>query len=340
VDPARNPVLVELTRGSLLESLHTGALAVMTPDGAPVLLIGDVTRPVYPRSSVKAFQCLAMMSTGAPSHFGFGAAEIALACASHSGRDRHVKVAASMLKRAGLNENALSCGAHEPADAEAARALVRSGATPTALHNNCSGKHAGMLATAVHMGEPVADYWRPEHPVQQRVADILSSFCGLTLRDLAPGIDGCSAPNWPIPLRNLATAFAKLGSGQGVGPSLRGEARGVLEACWVEPEMMAGAGRLDTILLGRFPGRIFLKTGAEGIYCGAIPGSSLGFALKIDDGAKRASELAVQALISRLLPDAADLPTSQMLPNWRGLPAAEIRCSAGFLDALPQAMPG
>ncbi len=340
MDRARNPVLVELTRGPLLESLHAGALAVVRPNGAPVLTMGDIERPVYPRSAVKAFQCLAMVATGAPDRFGFGAAELSLACASHSGCEQHVKLAASMLDRAGLEPGALACGAHEPTDSEAARALIRQGAAPTALHNNCSGKHAGMLATAIHMREPVAEYWLPSHPVQRRVADVLGEFTDLTLAEVAPGVDGCSAPNWPLPLTHLARAFARLGTGEGVAPALRAKVRRILEACWAEPEMMAGRGRLDTVLLRRFPGELFLKTGAEGVYCGVIPDRGLGFALKIDDGAKRASELAVQALISRLLPQAADLPIRQVLPNWRGLPVTEIRCSVGFLDELARANSG
>jgi L-asparaginase II len=330
-----NPVLVELTRGRLVESRHRGALAIAGSTGAPVFTMGDVDRPVFPRSAIKAIQCLPLVETGAADHYGFGPAEIALACASHSGTERHVAVAASMLARAGLEPTALGCGAHDPLGPAAARALIMSGRNPSALHNNCSGKHAGMLATAMHMGEPPADYWRPEHPVQRRIARVLTDLTNVELVSERLGIDGCSAPNWAIDLASLARAFARLATGEGLSSARQAAARRIFDACWAEPELVAGPGRLDTELMSRFPGKAFTKTGAEGVYCGAVPARGLGFALKIDDGAGRASELAVKAIIGRLLPEAAaSLPLRVDMPNWRGLPAASIACSAPFLEAL------
>ncbi|MCL4765135.1 MAG: asparaginase [Hyphomicrobiaceae bacterium] len=332
-----NPVLVETLRGELVESRHRGSIAVAGPDGRLAFASGEVRRPVFPRSAIKSIQCLPLIETGAADRFGFGAAEIALACASHSGTERHVAVAAGMLARAGLDEAALACGSHEPLAAAAARTLIQDRQPPSPLHNNCSGKHAGMLATAVHMSEPVADYWRPEHPVQVRIAAALEDLTGTRLGTDRLGIDGCSAPNWAIPLADLARAFARLITGEGLSPARRAAAERVLESCWAEPELVSGPERLDTELMTRLRSALFLKTGAEGVYCGAIPARGLGFALKVDDGAKRASELAVKALTARLVPQAGDLPLQETLRNWRGLPAAGIRCSAELLESLGDA---
>lgn len=329
-----NPVLVEMLRGERVESRHRGSVAVAGPDGRLALAVGEVHRPVFPRSAIKSIQCLPLIQTGAADRLGFGAAEIALACASHSGTERHVAVAAGMLAKAGLDATALACGAHEPLSAEAARELVKNRQSPTPLHNNCSGKHAGMLATAVHMGEPVTDYWCPEHPVQARIADTLADLTGAAITADRLGIDGCSAPNWAVPLANLARAFARLATGAHMAEERRGAAAKVLESCWSEPQLVAGPERLDTVVMTRFPGLVFLKTGAEGVYCGAFPALGLGFALKIDDGAKRASELVAKALIARLVPEATDLAAEEALPNWRGLPAARLRCTAPWREAL------
>lgn len=332
-----NPVLVEVLRGDRVESRHRGSIAIAGPDGRLSFAAGEVHRPVFPRSAIKAIQCLPLIETGAADRFGYGAAEVALACASHSGTERHVRVAAEMLAKAGLNENALACGAHEPLSAAAARSLICDRMAPTPLHNNCSGKHAGMLATAVHLGEPVESYWQPDHPVQTRIAADLTDLTGAVIGTDRLGIDGCSAPNWAIPLAKLAGGFARLATGEGLEVQRREAARRVLASCWAEPEMVAGPERLDTKLMARFPGALFLKTGAEGVYCGAVPTRGLGFALKIDDGAKRASELVVAALVKHLVAGADDLRTEETLPNWRGLPAASIRCYPEWLDALGNA---
>lgn len=329
-----NPILVEMLRGERVESWHRGSIAIAGPDGRLAFAMGEVYRPVFPRSAIKAMQCLPLIETGAADRFGFGAAEIALACASHSGTERHVHVASGMLAKAGLDVSALGCGAHEPSSPAAARALIEQHHAPSPLHNNCSGKHSGMLATAVHMGEPVADYWRPNHPVQMRIAAALEDLTGAEIGADRLGIDGCSAPNWAIPLSNLARGFARLVTGEGLSPERRAAARRVLESCWSEPEMVAGPQRLDTELMTRLPGALFLKTGAEGVYCGAVPARGLGFALKIDDGTKRASELVVNSLVRRLVPKAGDLAIQETLPNWRGLPAASIRCSHQLLETL------
>lgn len=332
-----DPVLIELTRGGRVESRHAGAIALARPNGEIVAQAGDIAVPVFPRSAVKAMQAVPLIESGAADRFGFGAAEIALAAASHSGTERHVAVAAGMLARAGLSVADLGCGAHMPTGEAAARALIRADVAPTALNNNCSGKHAGMLATAVHLGEPTADYWRVAHPVQQRVAGVLEATAGLSLSGVTPGIDGCSLPNWPLPLAALAQAFARIGTGEGLLPERARTFRRIMEACWAEPDMMAGPGRLDTMVLERLPRQVFLKTGAEGVYCGVFPQLGLGFALKADDGAKRAAEAMTRHLIARLLPGSGAF-ADPVLRNWRGLEVGETRPApalSALLDALP-----
>lgn len=329
-----NPVLIEVTRGPLVESVHTGALAVVTADGGAVFTLGDVKRPVFPRSSIKALQCLPLIETGAADHFGYGPGEIALACASHTGSERHAALVAKMLADIGLSEVALGCGAHMPLGSSAQKALIRSGREPSQLHNNCSGKHAGMLATARHLGEPVEEYWSPDHPVQRRIHAILSEMSGLGLGRNLMGFDGCSVPNWAMPLESLARLFARLVTGTGMGPDRRRAVERILAACWAEPELVAGSGRADTVVMRRLPGRIFMKTGAEGVYAGGFPEHGLGFALKIDDGTTRASAGAVIALVERVLPEARGLMARKVIKSWRGMEVGEIRAA----DALERAL--
>jgi L-asparaginase II len=329
-----NPVVIEVTRGGLVESLHTGAAAVARAGGGTVLELGDASRPVFPRSAIKPLQCLPLIETGAADRYGFGAAEIALASASHTGAERHVATAASMLARAGLNADALGCGAHIPSDDAAARALIRRSESPSALHNNCSGKHAGMLATAVHCGDPVAGYWRPDHPVQLRIRRTLEGLIGRRLGADVLAVDGCSAPNWAMPLADLARAFGQFATGEGAGAAHRAAADRIAKACWAEPELVAGPGRLDTEVMGRLPGEVLIKAGAEGVYCAALPRLGLGLALKIDDGAKRAAEMLVMYLIARLEPKAGQLVPSTALKNWRGAVVGEMRAAPSLLSAL------
>jgi len=329
-----NPVLIEVTRGLLVESEHRGAVAISDTRGRLLLALGDVARPVFARSSVKSLQCVPLIESGAAERFGFGDREIALACASHGGSDRHVAVASAMLERIGLAETALGCGAHMPMGETAARALVARGERPSQLHNNCSGKHAGMLATAVHLGEPLDGYWSPTHPVQARVRDVLVSLTGLPLGADVMAIDGCAVPTWAVPVSALARLFAVVVTGEGVAPPRQQALRRILEACWREPDMVAGPGRADSVLMQRLAGRVFLKTGAEGVYCGGFPELGLGFALKIDDGTKRASAGAAMALVERFLPEARGLVDKRIMRNWRGDVIGTNRSSAAFELAL------
>ncbi|MFT3989694.1 asparaginase [Aestuariivirga sp.] len=320
-----NPVIAEVTRGGIVESRHTGAFAVVNADGQIVSAAGDIGSAVFPRSAVKAFQCLPVIESGAADHFGLTDEEIALACSSHNGEPEHVRVARAMLAKCGNSEEDYECGAHWPIDSVAEHAAVRASDAPLQVHNNCSGKHAGMLALARQLGAERHDYVKPGHPVQQAIAETMGALCGCDLAQQPVGIDGCSVPTWAIPLRNLALGFARLPS--------RPAGQRIIAAVRAHPFMVAGTKRFDTDLMETVP-RAFVKTGAEGVYCGAIPHAGLGIALKCDDGAGRAAEVAMAHLLASLdvwTPDereALEAFSRKHLRNWRKLDVGEVRWPA------------
>jgi L-asparaginase II len=288
-----NPVIAEILRGRMVESLHRGAFVVMTKAGEIVHSSGDVKKPIFPRSAIKAFQCVPLIERGAAEAFTLNDEEIALCCASHTGEADHVRVATSILQKAGLTEDAYACGVSWPERMDDRAALIRAGEVPRSIHNNCSGKHAGMLALAKHLGAPLASYVDRNHAVQLAVADALDRYCDARTRDAVCGIDGCSVPTWAIPLENLAGGFAALFSeGNATGKRIAAAVRAF-------PHMVAGTGKFDTRIMQAVP-RLFIKYGAEAVYCGSIPHAGLGFALKIDDGAARAAEAAIAGMLAKL----------------------------------------
>ncbi|MBZ9814084.1 asparaginase [Mesorhizobium sp. CA7] len=296
-----NPVLVEVTRGEVVESAHRGAVSVFDADGKAVWEIGDTDRPVFPRSAVKAIQALPLVESGAADAYGFGNRELALACASHSGEPAHVELANAMLARAGLDRTALECGAHWPSSHDATIALARAGNVPNALHNNCSGKHSGFLCTCVHAGISHAGYVKAGHALQEMVRDAMQAVTGAAHDVDHCGIDGCSIPTYAVPLKSFALGFARMATGRGFAPERAKAAKRLLAACMAEPFLVAGTGRADVALMRAAPGRIFVKTGAEGVYCAALPELGLGIALKCDDGAGRAAEVMIAAVLAKLL---------------------------------------
>lgn len=296
------PVLIEALRGALVESRHRGAVAVVDADGGRLLALGDVERPIYPRSAVKALQALVLVEAGGVERFGLRAEELALACASHAGEPDHVAGVASMLARAGLDQGSLMCGTHWPLHQPAALALARSGGGATALHNNCSGKHAGFLCAACAMECEPATYVDVQHPVQRAVKSVLEHLGGASIPDDHIGVDGCSVPTFAMPLDRLALAFARFGTGRGVAPERHTAARRLRAVCAAYPWHVAGTGRFCTEVMTSLRERVFVKTGAEGVLCAALPEQGLGLALKIEDGATRAAEAAMAALLARFLP--------------------------------------
>ena len=324
-----NPILVEVTRGALVESRHRAAIAVADSDGAEVFAVGEAATPIFPRSAVKALQAVALVETGAADRYDLNDQELALACASHSGEAAHVAGVERMLAKAGLDASALRCGAHWPIAQAAAAALAKTGA-PSALHNNCSGKHAGFLCLACASGVDHANYFQPDHPVQRQVRAVLEDFTGAALGEEVCAIDGCSVPTWAVSLSKLAVAFAKFGTGRGLSRERALAAARLRQACANEPWYVAGTGRFCTEIMQRFGARVFVKTGAEGVYCAALPGQGLGIALKCDDGATRASEVAMAWAVGWLMHDdaaaAALAPFArQELSNWNGIVVGQMR---------------
>lgn len=338
-----DPILVEVTRGQRVESMHAGAVAISDAAGGLVFAMGDVTRPVFPRSAVKAFQALPLIETGAADKYRLTDAEIALACASHSGEPRHAALAAQMLAKAGRDENCLECGAHWPSNVEFSRMLAAEGKTPTPLHNNCSGKHAGFVCLACGNDDDPKGYIHADHPVQQRVRRSLEDMTGETFSDALTGIDGCSIPTYAISLHAMARGFARFGTGEKLDATRAQAAARIRKAVAANPDMVAGVGRVDTLMMTALRERLFTKTGAEGVYCGALPEIGLGFALKCDDGAGRAAEVAMAAIVATALPlsDKERAVVTQtekpVLVNWNGIAVGQLRPAADFQRGLEQA---
>jgi len=332
-----NPVLVELTRGTIVESCHRGAIAIADTQGRLVLALGDVARPILPRSAVKALQAIILVESGAAEAFGLGDAELAVACASHSGDRAHIEAVRSLLGKAGLDESDLACGAHWPVGDKASSDLMRDGKRPLPIHNNCSGKHAGMLAAAVHLGLNPRGYERPDHELQVVIAGIISEICGVRLSRGDAGIDGCSVPTWPLSLTALAQGFARFGTGTGLAATRARAADTLLRACFAFPVLVAGEGRFDTVAMGSLAPSVFVKGGAEGVHCAALPELGLGIALKIDDGTKRGAERAMAEVLAALVRQARTVLAEELegeLLNWRGLSVGRIMASADLLRAL------
>ena len=328
-----NPALVEATRGNRIESAHRGAGCVVDADGRAVMAFGDAERPVYPRSAVKALQALPLVESGAADRLSLSDKEIALACASHSGGEDHVATARSMLAKAGFDERVLECGAHWPLGETEARALARSGRTPTCLHNNCSGKHAGFVCGARAMRVDPKGYVAPDHPVQREVKAAIAAMTGASLSEETRGVDGCSIPTYAIPLTALALGFARLGSGAGLARERRAAAARIRACVAAHPATVAGKGRFDTELMSLLGPPAFVKSGAEGVICAALPEAGLGLAVKADDGAGRAAQVMIAALIRRF--GGFDGETvarlqrfvSPRLLNWNGAEVGRLRPS-------------
>ena len=343
-----NPILVEALRGGAIESAHRGALAVLDARGGQVLALGDIERPVFPRSAVKLLQALPLVASGAADALRLDDAELALACASHNGEPAHVATAAGMLAKAGADAAALECGAHWPYREAFQREMAARGEAPSALHNNCSGKHAGFVCLACHRAgtTPWRDFTRgyvqPAHAVMREVSQALQAATGWDLSRGPRGTDGCSIPTYGIPLRHLALGFARVATGQGLEADHARAAARLRQAVARAPFMVGGTDRFDTRVMQRLGERVCCKVGAEGVYCAALPQRGLGVALKIDDGNNaRAAEVVMAALIEALVAlddgEAALLRTlsEPVLRNWNGIEVGALRASQALRAAAP-----
>lgn len=333
-----NPRLIEVLRGGTVESRHRGAVAVADASGRLVFGLGEVGAPVFPRSAVKVLQALPLVESGAADALGLSRAQLALATASHNGEEAHVEGARAMLAKVGRDETCLVCGAHWPGREEDRGRLHRAGRLPSRLHNNCSGKHAGFVCFAVHAGIDPTDYGAPGHPVQREIAAAIGDVTGVEV-DAAPrGRDGCSIPTWALPLDAMARGFARLATGIGLAPSRAAAAKRLIEAAVAEPFMIAGTDRFCTDFIGALGGVAYVKTGAEGVFCAALPGLGLGVAVKCDDGAARAAEVVTATVVGRLLgridDPALDRFLRPPLRDWNGVGVGRLQVAPGWSDAI------
>jgi L-asparaginase II len=291
------PVAVEVTRGGVVESRHRASAAVVDAGGKIMRQWGDIGQAVFARSAIKSLQALPLIESGAAEAYDLGDGEIALACASHGAESFHTEAVAAWLARIGLTEADLECGAHLPIHQPTLESLLRGGGFPDQTHNNCSGKHLGFLTTARHLGEPTEGYIGADHPVQRRVIETLAEMSGYDLSRAAKGADGCGIPTLAIPLTGIATAMARFADPSALSPDRSAAVKRIAAAITARPEMVAGTGRFCTSLIRESHGSILAKTGAEGVYAVALPALGLGVAVKVDDGASRAAQVAVAAVL-------------------------------------------
>ena len=289
--------LVAIIRGDIAESWHRGHLVVLDGKGQLIAQLGDPNAITYLRSASKPQQALPLVVSGAADRFGFTEAELALACGSHNGDAIHTATVCSMLSKIGLDESALQCGAHEPYGSQTAREMRAAGLNPTALHNNCSGKHAGMLAVCRHVGDPTRGYMAIDHPQQRRIVAVLEAMLGTSLANAPRGVDGCGLPQIGVSLLALARGMARFGSPDDIVQGCANACRSLAAAIVAEPFMLAGTNRFCSRVIAACAGAVLVKSGAEGVYVAALPGLGLGIALKIDDGALRAAEVAMSHLL-------------------------------------------
>lgn len=326
-----NPVLAETIRGNWIENRHRGAYVVVDADGTIIASAGDIERPIFPRSAIKSMQALPIFAQHAEEKFHHTEEELALACASHHGEDAHVATAQGLLTRLGLSVADLECGAHQPTNSAAREALRAAGAEPSALHNNCSGKHSGMLSVALAMGVPTVGYVGREHEVQKRVRAAVEAVIGEALSEGRCGTDGCSIPTFAAPLRAFAFGFARMATGKGISGELATAAKRLFDAATSHPHLVAGTGHADTLLMAAFKGRLMQKVGAEGVQCGAIRDKGWGYALKCDDGNIAASQAMLAGMLLQLAdPDAEQSAVleglaHQKLKSVRGAEVGELR---------------
>jgi len=335
-----NPILAETTRGNWLENRHRGAFAVVDQTGRVIASAGDIDRAIFPRSAVKSMQALALVTSGAIDKFGLRDEELALACASHQGEDFHVAGVTSFLDHIGLGISDLECGAHAPTFAGAREKLRQSGQPPSAVHNNCSGKHSGMLAVAEALGVPTAHYVDRDHPVQQEVRSGIETVIGEPLSTDHCGADGCSIPTWAAPIRSFAHGFARMATGHELSPEIGAAATRIFDAATSHPHLVGGTGTLDTEVMKAFRSRLMQKGGAEGVQCGAVRDKGWGYCLKVDDGNMAAS----QAMVATLLLAIADPDEEQrhvlkrfavqITRNVRGLDVGLIKATATMLPQV------
>lgn len=329
--------LFEVTRGRIVESVHYGSIAVVDSNGRLISSYGDPNAVAFLRSSAKPFQAIPFVERGGVAHFGFTARELSISCASHEGSDLHVQTIEGMQKKIGVEENQLQCGVHMPGDAQAFKSLATNGERPTPNRNNCSGKHTAMLAHAKMRGLSLEDYLEINHPIQQ---DILASFadlCLLPVKEIELGVDGCSAPNFAVPLYKAALGFARLCDPRGLSEARASACHKITSAMTTHPDMVSGVGEFDCELMKAGEGKIVCKRGAEGYQIiGLLPGAlspdspGIGIALKVSDG--DASYMAMNLESSNRVRPAVTL---EVLRQLGAISSKQEQALAGFGPGKP-----
>ncbi len=320
-------LLANVMRGSTIESQHFGHVAVVDRAGKLVLAFGDPQFVTYIRSAAKPFQAIPLYTDAVPEVFELDDSEMAVIMSSHNGEERHVAAVANILKKCGRSAADLQCGVHVPLGATVAEQLAANGIQPTVLHNNCSGKHAGMIAACVNRGWPLESYLDPDHPHQQTILSSISHWADLPRERIATGLDGCSAPNYAMPVFNLARLYAALIGSQDTIPHR------IVLAFVKHPEMIAGEGRFDTGIMRATRGRILAKTGAEGVECIAIDGPEpLGMAVKVVDGSARGLPAIVLAVLEKL--QVLSPQELEQMSSYRRIPVHNHRgLQTGWIEA-------
>ncbi len=320
-------ILANVIRGETIESIHRGHIYVVDGEGNTVASVGEPSTVTYFRSAAKPFQALPVITSGAADAFGFTEDEIAMSIASHSGEKMHVQRVAAMLAKTGFTDSDLHCGVHAPFYGKEAERMLREGEPPTQLHNNCSGKHASMLALAKHIKADIPTYESSENRVQKRILRCISDFTGVPENDIAIGIDGCAAPNFAVSVAAMAKSFANLVFPLNFHPTVQAATKRIVETMMRYPELIGGTERLDTMLMKAAPGKIVSKVGADGVWlCAVLPSekypSGLGIALKVEDGDDHRGRPVIATEILRQLDILVegDLPELSPMPikNRRG----------------------
>ena len=325
-----NPVLVDVTRGTMVESRHRGAIAVLDARGRVAEQAGDIDHPIYPRSAIKPLQTILLVESGAADRFGLSDEHLTLASSSHNGEPMHVERVSAWLAKLGLSAADLECGKQMPLHGPSAEALVKSGTEPTAAHNNCSGKHSGFLSVCVHKGWPTRGYTKPDHPVQQALLTLFEELADTSLKGGPRGTDGCGIPVFGYTLRQMALALARLADPSDLSPERAAACRRIQAAIPKNPLLIAGTGRWDSAVLAAVGKDLVCKGGAEGVHAAALPSKGLGIALKIDDGAGRASQIALgkalrqHGALTEAQISALEDKLVQPLKNWAGTHVGDV----------------
>jgi L-asparaginase II len=325
--------MVELWRGGLLESAHSGHAVICDAAGEVIEAWGDPAAMIFPRSSCKMIQALPLIESGAADAAGLTAAQLALSCASHQGAALHTGMVTRWLADLGLGESDLRCGSHWPYDVPEHDRLVLAHEKPCQIHNNCSGKHAGFLTLTQHL-RAGPDYVDPDHPIQRAIRAATEEVT----EETSPGygIDGCSAPNFATTLHGLARAMGRFAAASDAGDARQRAMHRLTRAMAAHPDLVAGEGRACTELMRAMGGRVAIKTGAEAVFVAILPDQQRGIAVKIADGNSRASEAVIAALLVRLGALDADHPATRkrlnaVQTNWRGTETGVLRLAEGFL---------